>query len=226
MGSFTCEFLITNCHVARTDCIFWYRAFQSGPYRDWSTRLMLLPFVSFQDWHGRISDHYYLFLQGVSQNLGYLLLLGSHPCNIWKITRGIRSDLEGPFYFGCLWQFLDGAPKWSADFIHIFHVIWCLCSIWHTQGYLLFSIGLISTRLSVGGLFRLSIFPKFFLILGVFWSSWKDCFAIARDVLGSLVLSFCCFCLETKNVQTGHPPSLQQAFECSHISSFSVRRRG
>ena len=32
------------------------------------------------------SDHYCFVLQGLSQHLGYLLALASHPCLIWKFT--------------------------------------------------------------------------------------------------------------------------------------------
>ena len=51
------------------------------------------------------SDHYYLFLQGVSQHLGYLIFLDYQPCLIWTFTRGIRSNLGGLFLFGCFQRF-------------------------------------------------------------------------------------------------------------------------
>ena len=68
-------------------------------------RRMLLPFVSWPDWNGRISAHYSLVLQDVFRHLGYLLLLASQPCPIWTFTWGIRPDLEVTFLFGCLWHF-------------------------------------------------------------------------------------------------------------------------
>ena len=80
-------------------------ACQRDPSRGRPARWLLLPFVSYQEWLGRIFAHYYLFLQVVSQHLGYLLLMASHPCPTWTFIRGIRSDLEGNFLFGCFRYF-------------------------------------------------------------------------------------------------------------------------
>ena len=60
--------------------------FQYDPSRGRSARRLLLPFVSCHNWHGPLPAHYCLFLQGVSQNLGYFLSLASQPCQIWTIN--------------------------------------------------------------------------------------------------------------------------------------------
>ena len=78
---------------------------QRNPSWGRSARQILLPFVYCQYWHICISANYYLFLQGVPQHLGCFPSLASQPSPIWTITRGIRSDLEGPFLFGCLRRF-------------------------------------------------------------------------------------------------------------------------
>ena len=64
-----------------------------------------LPWVSCQDWHGCLSAHYYLFLQGVSQNLW---ILEKH----WRF----RSDLEvSTFDFRCP-LFSGGGSKVTGEF--------------------------------------------------------------------------------------------------------------
>ena len=107
-GPCTSAFLITGRCVAGTDWIFWSCDRQCNPSWGWSARRMLLPFVSWQDWHGWLLAHYYLFLQGLSQYLGYFPSLASQPCPIWKITQGIFSDIEVPFIFWYLRCFRRG----------------------------------------------------------------------------------------------------------------------
>ena len=191
-------------------------------------RRMLLPFVSCQDWHGRLSAHYGLVLEGVFHHLGYLLSLDFQPFLICKFTRGICSDLEGPFLFGCLGRFSEESPEWSANFLNRFRASWRLCSVHSMWVSPLLPPGFqVSYRFSGGASFwGITIVPKFSLILGVFRSSRKDCSAIASDVPGRLVPTFCRYRLDKKKVWMGRFPSIWKAYECIRLSSFSVSRRG
>ena len=89
--------------------------FQSGPYRVWLARWMLVPFVSFQDCHGWLML-IVVFLQGLSQHLVYLVSLAYQPCPIWTIAWGICSVLGDPFIFAVR-RFPEEALKLSANFL-------------------------------------------------------------------------------------------------------------
>ena len=91
-----------------------------------------------------------------------------------------------------LWMSLtvsEQSPTWSANFLKRYRSSWRLCSVQSLWGYPLFQLVLqVYYRLSVDvSLWGLSIVPKVSLILGVFRSSRKDCFAIAIGVLGRLI---------------------------------------
>ena len=62
------------------------------------------------------SEHCYLFLKGVSQNLGCLVSLDSQPCLIWAFAWGIRSwrSSRGSIYLP------EGVPKLSGTLRNIF----------------------------------------------------------------------------------------------------------
>ena len=53
-------------------------------------------------------------LQGIFQNIGYLLALDSHPCPIWTVSWGIRSVLVFKFD-GSISPTYEGVPKWSGE---------------------------------------------------------------------------------------------------------------
>ena len=63
--------------------------------------------------------YYYLFLQGVSQHLGYLISLVSQPFPIWTFIRGIRSNIEGPFLLGCFRRFWRSLRSGQRIFLNI-----------------------------------------------------------------------------------------------------------
>ena len=187
--------------------------------------------------------HWCLVLQGVSKHVGYLLLLASQLCLMWTLALWIRSDLEIPLEaFLMSPTFSEEAPKWSENVLNKFRAIWRLfCPIrharvlhscrrlwypWWSPLLVLSSIIQPSDRSFGGASSGLLIVPKFSLILRVFWSYRKDCFAIATNVPGSLIPEFLCSCLETKNILSGFFPTLWQDFSCSRLSSFSVRRGG
>ena len=48
------------------------------------------------------------FVLQVIPNFGYLIALDSHPCQIWRFTRGICSILEGTLLSQCLQNFSRG----------------------------------------------------------------------------------------------------------------------
>ena len=79
-------------------------------------RRMLLPHISCQDLHGRISAHCGLVLQSLFHHLGYLLLLDYQLCLIWTVTQGVRSDLEGSFLFWCLQRSWRGIRSGQQNF--------------------------------------------------------------------------------------------------------------
>ena len=58
------------------------------------------------------------------------------------------------------------------------------------------------------------------------WNSFRDCFAPAHNVPGSLHIAFWFLCLIKDKVCTGLFSSLLRGFWCSFISLYSVRRRG
>ena len=68
--------------------------------------------------------------------------------------RGSFSPLMSP-------TFSEGAPKWSTNFLRCFRTSWHICCVQHNRCSLLLSMSLLSARSSVGGLFGLSIVPKF-----------------------------------------------------------------
>ena len=55
----------------------------------------------------------FLFFKGVSQHLGWLILLASQACPIWIFTWGIRS--WGSFWVSMYLTSLEGVPKWSEN---------------------------------------------------------------------------------------------------------------
>ena len=73
---------------------------------------------------------------------------------------------------------------------------------------------------SVNGLFSCHLF------LGGIQSSHKEWFALVSGFPGSLLLAVCSSLPSTKKVSMGRFPSIWQAFECSRLDSFYVRRRG
>ena len=183
-------------------------------------RRMLIPFVSCQDYHGRISEHYGLVLQSVFCHLGYLPSLASQPCLIWIITSGIRFDLEVPFLFGCLRHFWRGL--WSGrrifstasarsgisvpyEILVVLRSCWWACYI--PTHPLVVSSGDLSSQSSP----RFSGFSEVLV---------RTTLQLQSNIPGSLDPALCCYRLETKKFSTGRLPSLRRAFECSRISSF------
>ena len=61
-------------------------ACKRDPSQGRSGSWMLLPFIFFKYCRSRISARYCLFLQGVSQHFGCLLLVDSQPCPIQTLT--------------------------------------------------------------------------------------------------------------------------------------------
>ena len=110
-------------------------------------------------------SHYCLFLQGVSQHLGRLILMASQPCPIWTLTWVLRSVLEGPLNFLMSPAFLEGVPKWSENFLSLYFprklLSFSFCPIFSEVSALVARL-LISTRLFVGSIFRILFFPKRF----------------------------------------------------------------
>ena len=94
------------------------------PYQGRSGSWMLLPFVLFKDCHIRISAYYCLFLQGVSQHFGCLLMVDSQPCPIWTpwglvwfsrtfCLMGPQLSSQPPPYYrsivlrDCIWSYIN-----------------------------------------------------------------------------------------------------------------------
>ena len=76
-------------------------------------------------WHGWISALGFLvFTRYVVQHLGYYISLDYHLCPIWKISQGIRSVPEGPFYCFIFLTFSEGAPNWSDEIEGYFYATW------------------------------------------------------------------------------------------------------
>ena len=143
-----------------------------------------------------------------------------------EIENHSRDPLQswGSFSLGTSPTFSEESPKWSAIFLNRFHAIRRLCSILHNRCSPLLSMGLISTRSSVGGIFRISIVPRFSLLLGVFLGSQKDCFTIASVIPERLVPAFYCYCLEAKNCFTICVPSLRHRLNVAVFPLFLWKR--
>ena len=165
-------------------------ACQNDPSRDRLTRQMILLFFSCQDWNGRISTHYCLFLQGVFKHPGCLLSLDSQPCPIWTLTWGSAPFLRVLLIFLVSPAFFEGVLKLS-EILQLFP---------HELDDLSRPIYLGVPALVAGSdiyplIFRRSLRdprPLFSLLYrGDLWSSWKDCFAIVSDVPGSLLSDLC-----------------------------------
>ena len=165
--------------------------------------------------------------------------MDSHLRLIWTFTWGIRSDLEGLLSLMMFPMFSEEAPKWSVNSLVV--PVWAgmIGPVQHTHRYPLLSLGMISSSISAlisspGLLFSDCLFgaascrfliPTFSLILGVFWSFWNDCFAIASDVPGIFLPAFCCSRLETKRVLSGFFPYLWRSFSCYFVSLCSLSNR-
>ena len=203
--------LITVRGITWTDCMFWSCACQCRPSQScwWGgfsfRKVFTRPLARLA------SALCYLVLQGESQHLGYLLLMASRPFPIWKVTWGIRSDLEGLVSLLMFRKISEEAPKWSANFLAV--PAWAgLSPIQHTWWSPILLLGIIflgvyalpsllglrpSNRL-FGGTYRGLLMPRFFLIIRVFRSSWQDFFSIAIDVPGSWFLPSVVFFLRIR----------------------------
>ena len=166
-----------------------------------------------------------IIFQVVSQHLVYLLLMDSQPFPIWEITRGIRSNLEGPFLFWCLQHFWGGSevvrkisPLLLRERAFMFHPTYSRFSA-------LVAGSAIYPLICCGSLCYIDC-PKSLPDSWWFRSSRKDCFAIASNIPGSFNPAFCWSRLRTKKVSIGRFPSLWQTLECSRLSSVSLIRRG
>ena len=138
-------------------------------------------------------------------------------CLRWLLSRvqyGIL--LKGPapilrvLFFFDVSDIFGGGFEVVSEFYQPLHTRWRLFSLKYLGGSpTLPPVLRVSYRSSGGAYFwRIFIVPQFSLILGVFQSSWKDCFATAIDVPGSLVPAFYCSRLVTKKVLSGCLPYL------------------
>ena len=128
------------------------------------------------------SSHYFFVLKVIYQHLGYLLVLSSQPCLIWKIAWKICSVIEVPFLFWFFRHFhkrfqigqgiFPIAPAW-AGFSFSSNISGYLCS------YLLVFdclTNFLASLLSGGSCFSLSL---------LWWkglrNAWRDCFDLSWD---------------------------------------------
>ena len=180
--------------------MFWSCDFQRGPSRGC--------------WRGVFSSHkfctrtlvrlesslYYLVLQGASQHLVYLLLINSQTCQTMSHLRYPLRPWGSFFSFWCFRRFRRRLQSGQRMFFVV--PTWtCLSPIRHTLWSPLFLMGLIILGIpalllylgllpsdhSFGCASCVRLIPRFFLILGVFRSSWQEWFAIASDIPGSFL---------------------------------------
>ena len=228
---------------------------QRDPSWGQSVRRMFLLFISCQEWHSRISAYYCLFLQGLSQHLGFFISLASQLCLIWTLTPGLRYVLEGPINFCMSPKFLEGLLVLDGPLN-----FWCHRRFWrgyrHGPGlfggfsltgnfrascwdfpstrsdwrYLLLSPGWYFPPLSYGGFLQALSFPKRFPIFSGLRNPLRDCSAPARDVLGSLLPAFLSRRSVTKNYLgisslLSDRPTLVAAFSLHYVEEGRIKQR-
>ena len=122
------------------------------------------------------SSHYCLFLQVVSQHLGFLIFLASNSCLIWVFTWGVR--FWGSFWGSMSLTSLKVVPKCSGS-------LWLIFSIWKFPRELL--------RLSFRPIFSVIFSPVAGLLSSsaLVWcfSSWYCLYQKVPWFLGALKLS-------------------------------------
>ena len=199
-------------------------------------RRILLPFISCQEWHGRISVHYCLFLQGVSQHLGYLLPPDSQPCPICTFTWGLHSVLEGPLFLclqnsrrdcsflGILSIFyvsnvFGGSSKVVRNSSPYFLIAcnfrascWGFPSARSSRRSPLFLTGCSFPPLASGEFLRDLACPKRFPGFSGLRNSWRDYYAPAGNFLGSIIHSLLFCHSATKKVYWDIFPDIQLAY--------------
>ena len=200
-------------------------ACQRNPSQGRSVRRLLLPFVSCQDWHVWISAHYCLVLQHVSQHLGHSEKKLWIPLRSWGFPFQL---LMSSVFWRRLQSFRKTFFRSSNFFWRGFNVwfLWLIVSellrfsfrpIFSAVSALVARLIFSFARPSVGGLFSCPLFLR---------GSQKDFFALVRGVPYSLLTALCSCCPLKNKVSMGRLPSIQRDFNCSCLSSFSVRRRG
>ena len=176
---------------------------------------MLLPFVLFKDCHIRISAYYCLFLQGVSQHFGCLLMVDFQPCPIWTLTWEIRSVLEVPLHFLLSLKFSEGLLVLESPLNllcirslrrgfqsgqglftgfslpgNFFTSCWGFLFVQSSRRSSLLSPGCCFPPLSSHRFLWALAFPKIFIGLLGLQNPRRDCSAPAIDVLGRIIPAF------------------------------------
>ena len=224
---YTRAFLITGRPVARKVCIFRSCACQRVPSRVGSEAapppFCILPRLAWSDF----SLLQFIFTRCIPP-----------PWIFYFAGFSAMSDLEnhsreplkywGSFYILMSLTSSEDYPKWSSIFLNCFHASCRLCSVQYLRGYPILPPGLRVSYRSSGGasLWGLSIVPCSPWFSGDLRRSWRECFAILsvyREVFfqPSLLVVYW-----QRRFQLSRFPSLWRDYECSRLSSFSVRRRG
>ena len=212
-----------DASIWRSKCF----ACQHNPYRGRSVRRILLPFLSFQDWHNWISAHMiysykvyltpWIFAFTGFSDMSNMDIYSRDPLRFW-----------GSFSLWMSPTFSEESPKWSANFLNYFRASWRLCSVRSIRGSPLLLKGLRMYYRSAdsASFWGLLVVPMFYLVLGGSTKFSEGLFWSGECVPGSLLPAFSYRRLLTEKVSMGHFPFFRQAFECSRIYSFSARRRG
>ena len=156
----------------------------------------------------------------------FLQYIFQTPCTLGKILQYSTTFLRVTLFGFSMSPTFSEVPKlssfvafgrrlWSCQRIcfNSSRTIWLVRPVWYPRGYLILFWVLWPFYCSSGGTyFGILIIQKFSIYLGGFWSSWKECFATARNILGSLLPAPCFSCLIMEMVFAGCFPSLRRDF--------------